>query len=152
MSNVYNLFTGKLITDGSEHIAQTQLMDEIVSKSSNFIEVKPNTFRKRTKKDKVCEFTYQPRKNRYSKANCYLDMDTLEARSYAWWAFVKKIQGKLVFNSYQYSVTTSKHQRQLRILLDHLNIKIDMIVNVRTGLQNINTLKELKALDVKKQA
>ena len=179
MTNVYDLFTGKTLSQENiddraiqgadsgnrKHLnksQQDQLMARIlpetldhsdqVRANQDFLELCRVRRARRVKKIKVCEFTWQTRNNRYVKANCYLDMETLEARSYQWWAFVKKIQGKVVFNNYRYSATTAKHQRQMRILLDHLNIKIDMVVTLPKGLQDFDKLKELKAFEVKKQA
>lgn len=169
MTNVYGLFTGKLLSqeeidaiesntntwDKSKDSKQSEILDHsdqvLANQRQDFLESCVVAKAKRVKKTKVCEFTLQTRNNRYVKANCYLDMETLEARSYEWWAFVKKIGNKVVFNEYRYSATTSKHQIQMRILLDHLNIGIDMVVSIRGGLQGIKSLKELKALD-KKQA
>lgn len=73
-------------------------------------------------------------KNLWKAANVEFNADTIEARSYAWWIFVKKINGLVVFNSYKYSVTTAKHQRKLRDLLNDLGIKIDLEVQTPVSL------------------
>jgi hypothetical protein len=67
------------------------------------------------------------------------DPDTFEARSYGWWIFVKRIKGKVVFNSAGYSVTTAKHQRQVRELLSDLGILIDLEVQIGRGLQEFES-------------
>ncbi len=83
------------------------------------------------------------RANIYKAANVSYNPTTKEAYSYSWWAFVKLIKGKIVFNQYTYSNSTSKHQSKVRSLLRDLNIKIDREVQVKDGLQHITTLKEL---------
>lgn len=83
----------------------------------------------------------------YKSTNVTFNPKTCEAHSYAWWSFVKRIKGKVVFNSYRYSVTTAKHQRKVAQLLEDLGIKIDRTVQVRGGLQNIDSLKELNSAE-----
>lgn len=63
------------------------------------------------------------------------DPSKIEARSYKWWSFVSKLDGKVVFNNYRYSVTTSKHQGKVRDLMRELGIKIDLFLSVPDGLQ-----------------
>lgn len=81
--------------------------------------------------------------NTYKASNVSFNPTTLEATSYNWWIFVKRIKGKTVFNSYRYSVSTSKHQSKVRSLMSQLGIKIDRFVEVKDGLNNITTLTEL---------
>jgi hypothetical protein len=87
--------------------------------------------------------------NIYSASNVWFDSDTLNGVSYNWWYFVRKMHGKVIFNEYRYSNTTSKHQYKVRSLLQQLGIKIDIVVNVKESLTNIKleemTLKQLKA-------
>lgn len=59
--------------------------------------------------------------------------DKMIADSYQWWVFVKKIGDKVVFNNYSYSHTTSKHQIQVRDLLDDLGIKVDIWLDNQWG-------------------
>ena len=58
------------------------------------------------------------RKNIYMASNYNLTFNpvTLEAHSYKWWKFVAKVEGKVIFNNYWYSVSTSKHQNKVREL------------------------------------
>lgn len=63
------------------------------------------------------------------------DPKTCRAYSYDWWRYVDKIKGKVVFNNYSYSPTTSGHQSRTRSLLKELKIEIDCFVSVRSGLQ-----------------
>ena len=72
---------------------------------------------------------------------CRFYGDTIEATSYGHWTFVKKINGKVFFNDYTYSNTTSKHQWEMRHFLKERGIKIDYIVYFRESL-NEYSLKE----------
>jgi hypothetical protein len=71
----------------------------------------------------------------YEASNCVFNVDMEEARSYRWWIFVKRINGKLVFNNYRYSPSTGGHQRKVRQLLDKLQLKIDAFIEAPQGLQ-----------------
>lgn len=82
------------------------------------------------------------------------DPKAMEAYSYEWWLFVAKIKGKVVFNSYSYSPTTSGHQSAVRRLLESLGIKIDLEIQARQGLQDLESAlsdyeSELKDLQAK---
>lgn len=79
----------------------------------------------------------------YKAANVVFNTINNTAWSYDWWCFVKVIDNKLIFNNYRYSNTTTKHQYKVRSLLNELGIKIDRVVSVSGGLQNIDSLKEL---------
>lgn len=81
--------------------------------------------------------------NLYKASNVTFDPTKIEATSYNWWLFVKRIKGKTVFNSYRYSVSTSKHQAKVRSLMSQLGIKIDRYVQVVDGLQCISNITEL---------
>jgi hypothetical protein len=83
----------------------------------------------------------------YQARNVTFNPETCAAFSYVWWQFMARIKGKVVFNNYGYSNSTRKHQSKVRSLLQELGIKIDRVVQVRHGLQNINTIKELNTLE-----
>jgi hypothetical protein len=70
------------------------------------------------------ELPYRPRLKIYknSTGNVTFDPKTMEAYSYNW-IFVKKIKGKVVFNDYNYSPTTSGHQIAVKAVLRELKIK-----------------------------
>lgn len=89
------------------------------------------------------------RTNVYRASNVCFDPARIEASSYDWWIFVKKIRGLVVFNEYRYSNSTAKHQYKVRDLMDQLGIKIDLVVSVKESLSNIKfdgiTIKKLKA-------
>jgi hypothetical protein len=72
----------------------------------------------------------------YKGRNVTFNPQTKRAYSYNWWRFVDLINGKLVFNRFYYSPTTSKHQSKLRGLLHDLNIAIDLEVWCGGGLQS----------------
>jgi len=61
-------------------------------------------------------------------STCTFNPITCEAYSYGHWKFVKKIRGKVIFNNYQYSHTTRRHQYMVQDLLKNLGIKIDIYV------------------------
>jgi hypothetical protein len=72
----------------------------------------------------------------------WFNPETLEARSYRHWAYLKMINGQLVFNNYMFSNSTAKHQSKLRQLLRELNISIDYFIESPNGLQDLNSAKE----------
>lgn len=74
----------------------------------------------------------------YKANNVVFDPETLRAYSYNWWRFVDKIKGKVVFNNYTYSSSTSKHQSKVRSVLRELNIKVDYWIDAPKGLQDLN--------------
>lgn len=86
---------------------------------------------------------YYKTQNMYKANNVTFNTKTIEAHSYTWWAFVKVIKGKVIFNNYRYSISTSKHQTKVQSLMSQLNIKIDRFVQCIDGLQHISSIKEL---------
>lgn len=83
----------------------------------------------------------------YTASNVSYDPRTQEARSYAWWSFVRVIRGGLVFNTHPYSNTTIKHQYKVRKLLLELGVSIRLEVNTRKSLSEFSTLAELFRAD-----
>jgi hypothetical protein len=77
-----------------------------------------------------------------SNGKNYFNPVTMTATSYGWWAFLKRINGKIVFNDYRYSNQTSGHQSQLRGVLHTLGIKIDGFVAAPSGLGRLDTAME----------
>lgn len=74
----------------------------------------------------------------FKAKNVYFDPISMVATSYNWWEFVKVIKGKVVFNDFRYSNTTSRHQSKVASILRELGIKtID--VSVAEGLQKFET-------------
>lgn len=78
-----------------------------------------------------------------SNYNCTFDPATVEAHSYRWWRFVAVIDGLVIFNSYRYSNSTSKHQRKVRSLMYELGIKIDLELPLPRGIRAGQTLAEM---------
>lgn len=80
---------------------------------------------------------YQPIKQRLRfGSNCYVNLNDLSAWSYNWWQFVRVVNGKVVFNNYNYSSSTNKHQSTVRSALAHLGIVIDLIVETSASLSD----------------
>ena len=82
---------------------------------------------------------YYKRLKVYKANNVYFNPETIEAESYGWWEFLKVIGGKVVFNDYRYSVTTTKHQSKVKGLLRGLDIKVDLYVQAPEGLQSLQS-------------
>lgn len=62
---------------------------------------------------------FMPRKNIWSgssRKNTF-NPDTFQGHSYGWWMYVSKVKGVVVFNDYNYSVTTRKHQSEMKHFL-----------------------------------
>lgn len=74
----------------------------------------------------------------WKASNVEVNTDECIATSYGWWQFVKKVNGLVIFNSYRYSPSTSKHQYKVRCLLSKLNIKVDLFIEAPRGLQNLS--------------
>jgi vacuolar-type H+-ATPase subunit I/STV1 len=70
----------------------------------------------------------------YKASNVEFNPKTLTATSYNWWHFVSVVNGYIVFNNYNYSSSTCKHQIKVRRLLETLGIKIDVVVSTRESL------------------
>lgn len=101
---------------------------------------------------------YYERKNIYKNSNGTntFNPETCEALSYGWWVYVKRINGKVVFNNHSYSVTTSKHQGEMRRLLRELDIEIDLFIEAPNGLQELDSrhleLEKSKAFEKSEKA
>jgi hypothetical protein len=119
---------------------------------------------------------FSKKRQQYESANCSFNPETMIAKSYDWWIFVKMINGKVVFNNYSYSNTTCKHQSKVRSLLSELGIKIDIFVKtsisldgykrydnstdtsgalqdaIKTNLREINELEEILSNNRRKKA
>lgn len=99
----------------------------------------PAAKRERTAPKTVCGFRWKARQQRFERASVYFDPKTQEAYSYSWWRFVERIGPYLVFNNYSYSVSTSKHQRQMRWLLSDLGLSIDLNIEAPQGLADLES-------------
>lgn len=81
----------------------------------------------------------------YNASNVRYEVNTQAAWSYDWWQFVKRIDNLLVFNTHKYSPTTQRHQRKVRELMERLGHSATVYVDIREGLQGINSAAELYA-------
>lgn len=81
---------------------------------------------------------FSKKRNQYESSNVTFNVDKMDARSYNWWQFVAKINGKVVFNDHRYSNSTAKHLYKVKKLLKDLGVEIDLVVNTRLGLQDSN--------------
>jgi hypothetical protein len=81
---------------------------------------------------------YLKKANIYKASNVTFDPKTCQAYSYGWWRFLDRINGKVVFNNYNYSPTTGRHQGKVRQLLVELGIHIDLDISVPEGLQSLD--------------
>jgi len=91
---------------------------------------------------------YCKKRDRFEASNVYFREKEVYGVSYNWWVFVKKIKGLVVFNDYNYSRSTIKHQNKVRRLLRELGINVDRTVFIRASLENINSLKALKEAEL----
>lgn len=101
----------------------------------------PKRARKKTERRQIGSMLWCPRLKLWKGCNgkCTFHPETFVAKSYGWWNVVERIDDKVVFNSFRYSVTTSGHQRALRSLLEELGIEIDYEVHARGGLQKLDS-------------
>lgn len=74
-----------------------------------------------------------------SRGTNVFDMNTGKAYSYDWWLYFTTIDGIPVFNSYRYSPSTSKHQANMRLLLDELGVREYIDVECPNGLQDLDS-------------
>lgn len=79
----------------------------------------------------------------YQASNVSFDPKTVEAHSYRWWKFVGIVEGKVVFNDYRYSNTTSKHQSKVRSLLQQLGIDVDLYLPLPKGIPTAARLQDI---------
>jgi hypothetical protein len=94
-------------------------------------------------------FTLRKKAQRLVATNNYLDLGTLEAYSYDWWCYFRIIDGVAVFNDYNYSPTTNRHQRNMHSLLRTLGIRVDVTIRTRESMGDeyslIDSLEALRA-------
>lgn len=80
---------------------------------------------------------YYSRLKVYKARNVKFDPGNMIATSYQWWEFVKRINGKIVFNDYRYSPSTGRHQSKVGRVLSDLGVKVDLYIESPQGLQNL---------------
>lgn len=74
----------------------------------------------------------------YKSNNLYFNPETMHATSYRWYDLLKVVNGKLLFNSYNYSNSTIKHKHKLSHVLNSLNITPDEYIDAPQGLQRLD--------------
>lgn len=84
---------------------------------------------------------YRKRTNDFVGRSWDLDLNTMTGHSYRWYKLVKKINGRVVLNSYRYSHSTSKHIGHVETILRAMNIKY-IRVEAPRGLQDLSTALE----------
>lgn len=129
-------------------IAKVESKLKIIARNKNrknaaYLKKYPNSMHKAVQidwKDAV-SLPWQVRNKQFKNPNgkCSFNPVSMEAYSYNWWLFVRQINGKIVFNDYNYSVTTRSHQNAVRAILRDLGIKIDLEVKMRRSLINFDT-------------
>ena len=73
------------------------------------------------------------------KGSNRVDPKTMEAHSYQWWKYLMKVDDLLIFNSYTYSNSTSKHQVHTLNLLRSMGKKPDVYIECHQGLGSWET-------------
>src|ERR1035437_515756 len=81
---------------------------------------------------------YFTRLNMFKTNNLKFNPMTMTAHSYEWYEIAKIINGKLVLNTYRYSISTCKHIGKLRSLFRQLELKYTSI-DAPQGLQNLDS-------------
>ena len=90
---------------------------------------------------------YLKNANMLKSSNFTMDLTTLEAVSYNWWTFVRKVNGKVIFNHTTYSQTTCKHQRKA---LKVLNYEYDLRLKfTRKSLSDLPAALESEVIGAK---
>lgn len=84
---------------------------------------------------------YMKRAGIYKASNVQFNPETCQALSYDWWRFVDRVGGQVIFNHYNYSPSTVKHQYKVRDLLRTLGIAIDLEIEAPDGLQNLDSAR-----------
>ena len=92
---------------------------------------------------------FMVRSNMYKASNVEFNCGNWTATSYGWWEFVKPIKDKLVFNSFNYSSTTMRHQSKVSMLLDQLGIRIDLDIECPDGLQHLSSAVDFYLYKIK---
>lgn len=79
---------------------------------------------------------YYPRLKVWKASNLmFREGSNLAAYSYEHWRFLSVTAlGRVVFNQYKYSQTTSRHQKRVLAKLAQLGIKVDIFLNIPQSL------------------
>ena len=87
----------------------------------------------------ILSLNWGPKRGTFKSTSGQLEFNpnTGIATSYQWYQIAAVLKGKLVLNTYRYSVTTSKHVGELRSLFRALNLKY-VSIEAPNGLQNLD--------------
>lgn len=93
--------------------------------------------------------------NMYKSNNVELyisdSLKDIEAFSYSWWKFISVDSvGNIIFNNSTYSISTSRHQREAKNILDKLGIKVDLYLhNTQVNLRGLNGINDVINSEIK---
>lgn len=96
--------------------------------------------RPRKARERVGGLEFYPRLGLWKASNVTLDPSTLEAHSYSWWLMARRFGDLVVFNSFRYSVSTSKHQFNVRCWLGHHGISY-VTLEAPRGLDDLDSAR-----------
>jgi hypothetical protein len=92
----------------------------------------------RKPRERISGLSYYPRLRVWKASNVVLSPENLEATSYDWWFFLKRIGPYTVFNTYGYSPSTRKHQSKVRSWLWNQSI-LFIEIECPRGLQSLDS-------------
>jgi hypothetical protein len=79
---------------------------------------------------------YYKRLKKYKSSNFEFDLASQNATSYGWWDLMNVQKGKVVFNTYIYSISTAKHIGNLHSIVNALGLKSVIYVNSAVNIKN----------------
>lgn len=85
---------------------------------------------------------YQKELNIWKGHGIILNLNTMEAWSFGWWQFLRKINNVVYFNAFPLNMFMRKHQQYTRRILDNMKINY-VVVKYKAGLQNLKQQEEL---------
>ena len=84
----------------------------------------------------------------YKASNVVFDAKSLDSYSYSWWKITRKIGPYIVFNDYNYSKSTRRHQSKIRSLMCKLGIEVSADVQAPQGLQNLDAARQYYIIEI----
>jgi hypothetical protein len=122
-----------------EKVLKTKANSRNRANAKNRSEYTDNKSYQPIKWTKALALDWQVRNQVFKSTNAFFNPLTMTAISYKWWTFVRLIKGKVVFNDYNYSMTTCKHQNNVKSVMRDLGIKIDLEVATYESLTQFET-------------
>lgn len=88
----------------------------------------------------------------WKASNLQIDTNRMFAQSYGWWNLLDTIDGVVVLNTYNYSVSTVRHRYKTIALLDKLGLRWHVEIEAPRGLQDLECaerhyISKIKALE-----